>query len=125
MPKPTLNPINVAALQEELYGLFDSDLLLEAQAVAANFSTWLTSKFALTPEELNYIDTYSEKVNKLYGYLFAAAFLTRGPITFPAIPVNPAPRRIKETRMNLFGNINFDELDLDGTLEVNVEFALL
>ncbi|MEN5232477.1 hypothetical protein [Sphingobacterium faecium] len=125
MPKPTLNTIDVTAFLEELYGLSDTDLLTEANAVAADFSSWLSNQFALTQDEINYIDTYSEKVNKLYGYLFAAAFLMRGPISFPAIPVNPAPRRIKETRMNLFGHINFDEQDLDGTLEVNVEFDLL
>lgn len=125
MPKPSLNTIDVAAFLEELYGLSDTDLLTEANAVAADFSSWLSNQFALTQDEINYIDTYSEKVNKLYGYLFAAAFLTRGPISFPAIPVNPAPRRIKETRMNLFGNLTFNEQDLEGTLEVNLEFALM
>lgn len=127
MPKPTLTPIDVDAYLEELYGLSDSDLLLEANSVATDFSSWLNAKFVLTTDEANYLGTYTEKVNKFYGYLFAAAFLTRGPISFPAIPANPAPRRIKETRANLFGNISFNDSaqDLDGSVEVNVEFSLL
>ena len=125
MSKPTLTPIDVDAFLEELYGLSDSDLLLEANSVATDFSSWLSAKFVLTTDEINYLDTYSEKVNKFHGYLFAAAFLSRGQITFPALPLNPAPRRIKETRMNMFGNVSFNEQDLDGTLEVNVEFSLL
>ncbi|CDS92082.1 hypothetical protein BN1088_1430486 [Sphingobacterium sp. PM2-P1-29] len=125
MSKPTLTPIDVDAYLEELYGRSDSDLLLEANSVATDFSSWLSAKFVLTTDEINYLDTYSEKVNKFYGYLFAAAFLSRGPIIFPALPLNPAPRRIKETRMNMFGNVTFNEQDLDGTLEVNVEFSLL
>ena len=125
MPKPTLTPIDVDAYLEELYGLSDSDLLLEANSVANDFSSWLNTKFVLSPDEINYLDTYSEKVNKFYGYLFAATFISRGPIIFPALPLNPAPRRIKETRMNLFGNVSFDEQDLEGTLDVHVEFSVL
>lgn len=127
MPKPMLTPEDVAAELDVLYTLSDSALLLEADAVANDFSSWLTNKFALSPEEINYINTYPDKVNKFYGYIFAAAFLTRGPIMFPAIPANPAPRRIKETRANLFGNVSYNDndTDLEGTLEVNVEFALL
>ncbi|OJV52502.1 MAG: hypothetical protein BGO31_07580 [Bacteroidetes bacterium 43-16] len=127
MPKPTLTPNDVTAEIDVLYTLSDSALLLEANAVANDFSSWLTNKFALTPEQVTYIATYPDKVNKFYGYLFAAAFLTRGPIIFPAIPANPAPRRIKETRANLFGNVSYNDNDneLEGTVEVNVEFALL
>lgn len=125
MPKPTLTPNDVTAEIDVLYTLSDSALLLEANAVANDFSSWLTNKFALTPEQVTYIATYPDKVNKFYGYLFAAAFLTRGPIIFPAIPANPAPRRIKETRANLFGNVSYNDNELEGTVEVNVEFALL
>ena len=66
-------------------------------------------------------------MNRFYGYLFESAYLTRGPITFPAIPDNPAPRRIKETRANLFGDVTFNDQSksLDGTLDVTIEFTLL
>ncbi|MBL7706830.1 MAG: hypothetical protein JNM21_14885 [Taibaiella sp.] len=127
MLKPILSQSDIDSLIAKFYSLPDSLLVAEADKVAADFRTWLNSEFDLTTEQIAYVDTYPEIVNRFYGYLFASAFLTRGPITFPAIPNNPAPRRIKETRANLFGDVTFNDQakSLDGTLDVTIEFTLL
>lgn len=111
----------------KLYALPDSLIVSEADKVAADFRAWLNSNFDLTKDQIAYIDTYPEHVSRFYGYLFAATFLSRGQITFAAPPNNPVPRRIKETRANLFGDVRFNNRDkrLDGTLDVKVEFSLL
>ncbi|OJV54238.1 MAG: hypothetical protein BGO31_12875 [Bacteroidetes bacterium 43-16] len=123
----TLTPEDVEAEITTLYALSDSALLLEADAVALDFPAWLKGKFDLTSDQIDYLDTYSEGVKKFYGHIFAAAFITRSPIIFPAIPDRSTPRRIKETRANLFGSVSYDDgsQELTGTVEVNIEFALL
>ncbi len=127
MPKPLLTPVNILAFTEQLYLKTDASILLEANAVATDFSTWLNDKFDLTPEEKAYISTYPENVNKFYGHLFAAAFHSRSQITFAVAPANPAPRRAKETRANLFGEVKYNDSDqkLTGTFDINISFALL
>lgn len=127
MAKPILSPSDVAKVTAGLYGLSDSMLILEAGKVSADFNTWMKATFDLTLEETAYIDTFPLIVNLFYGNLFAAAFLSRGPIVFPAVPNNPAPRRIKETRANLFGSVSYNDQDkgLDGSLDITLAFTLL
>lgn len=127
MSKPVLSTSDVAKLTADLYALPDSSIILEAGKVSADFNTWIKATFALTPEEIAYVDTFPLIANLFYGHLFAAAFLSRGPIIFPSIPDNPLPRRFKETRANLFGNVTFnnDDKELTGTMDVTIEFALL
>ena len=127
MPKPTLTPSNVSKFTADLYALSDSMVLLEADKVAADFSTWLNSIFDLTPEQFAYVSGYPIEVNRYYGFLFAATFMARGPIIFGVSPDNPAPRRFKETRANMFGTINYndDTKELTGNMDVTIEFALL
>lgn len=127
MSKPILSPSDVSKYTADLYALPNSMIVLEADKVAADFRTWLNSTFDLSTEQIAYIDTYSEEVNRFYGYLFAATFLSRGQITFAAPPSNPVPRRIKETRANLFGEVTYNDQDqtLDGAMDVTIEFTLL
>ncbi|OJV55357.1 MAG: hypothetical protein BGO31_20730 [Bacteroidetes bacterium 43-16] len=127
MSKLTLNPENVAALVDQLYALTDSALESEADAIATDFVDWMDGHFDLTTEQYDYINSAPANVRKCWGYSYASTFLTRGPILFGAIPANPVPRRIKELRHNMFGNVSYNDGDktLDGSIEVNVEFALL
>lgn len=127
MPKPNLTPDNVDALTKEINDLDVASRILEADAVAADFVVWLKSKFDLTAEQITYVDGYPEDVKKFYGYLFASGFLTRSPIIFSALPANPVPRRTKETRANLFGNVSYNDSDktLDGNFEITLEFSLI
>ena len=127
MSKPALTAEDVAALTATLYALSDDSLLAEANAVAADFNTWMDSKFDLTPDQITYIDSFPDHIKMFWGYLFAAAFISRGPIDLGSIPLNQAPRRIKETRANLFGDISYndDEKELVGALNIEVGFELL
>lgn len=122
-----LSQSDISALTSTLYALPDSLLVAEADHIAADFRTWLNDNFNLTTEQVAYIDTYPELVNRFYGYLFAATFLSRGQITFASPPDNPAPRRIKETRANLIGDVTFNDQSksLEGSLDATIEFTLL
>lgn len=127
MAKPILSQSDIDSLTSKLYAQSDSLLVAEADKVTADFRSWLKSNFDLTAEQITYVDTYPTIVNKFYGNLFSAAFLSRGPITFAAPPANPVPRRIKETRANLFGEVKYNDQakGLDGSLDVTIDFMLL
>lgn len=127
MPKPLFTPENVNDYTDTLYSKSDTEVLAQADAVATNFSTWLEDNFDLSSEQSAYLATYPDKVNKFYGHLFAAGFLSHSPIFVGATPVNPAPRRAKETRANLFGDIKFDDTSqtLTGSIEMKISFKLL
>ena len=127
MSLPALTPDEVSNLTSELYALSDDSLLAEANAVAADFNAWMDSKFDLTPDQTTYIDSFPDNVKMFWGYAIAAAIISRGPIDLGSIPLNQAPRRIKETRANLFGEISYndDDKELVGGLNVEVGFELL
>ncbi|OJV50992.1 MAG: hypothetical protein BGO31_11025 [Bacteroidetes bacterium 43-16] len=127
MPKPLLTPENVQEFTDDLYVKTDAEIVSEANAVALDFATWLDNNFDLTTEQSTYIATFPARVNKFYGHLFASGFLSESPISFAAAPPNPAPRRTKETRANLFGEVKYNDTDqeLTGTFDIKVSFALL
>lgn len=127
MSKPPLTTEDVSALTTELYALSDSELLLEADAIAADYLGWMEDKFDLAPEQITYISSAPTQMQKFWGYLYAASFASRGPITFGALPPNPPPRRIKECRENFFGFVTYNNRtqQLTGGLEIEVEFQLL
>ncbi|WP_313491944.1 MULTISPECIES: hypothetical protein [Sphingobacterium] len=127
MPKPSLTPENVQDFTDQLYLKTDAEIIAEANAVALDFASWLNSNFDLTTDQSTYIATFPEKVNKFYGHLFASGFLSESPVSFAAPPANPAPRRTKETRANLFGEVRYndDDQELTGTFDIKISFALL
>ncbi len=127
MPKPILTQENIQAFTDQLYLKPDASILLEADAVATDFGTWLNDNFDLTVDQDAYISTYPSIVNKYYGHLFAAGFLSRSGISFAAPPANPAPRRTKETRANLYGEVKYNDTDqeLTGSIDIKISFALL
>lgn len=123
----TLSPSNVTAKTTELYALSDAELILQADAVAANYLGWMKDNFDLTPEQIAYISDAPAKVQKTWGHLFAASLLTRGDISFGPLPANPAPRRTKELRMNMFGDLTYNDSSkvLNGSIEVSISSKLL
>lgn len=127
MEKPAFTTDDVSNLTAELYSLSDDSLLAEANAIAADFYAWMESKFDLTPDQTTYIASFPEHIKKFYGYACAAAFISRGPVNLGSIPLNQAPRRIKETRANLFGEISYNNGDqeLVGALSIDLGFELL
>lgn len=127
MPKPLLTPENVKKFTEQLYLKTDTEIIAEADAVALDFNSWLKNNFDLTTEQSAYIATFPARVSKFYGHTFSSGFLSESPITFAAPPANPTPRRTKETRANMFGEVKFDDksLELTGTFDIKISFALL
>jgi len=56
MEKQPLTPTGVQAFLDELYALPDEQLQQEAQALALDFSGWLSSHFELTADQIEFID---------------------------------------------------------------------
>ncbi|PPK99385.1 hypothetical protein [Parapedobacter indicus] len=56
MEKQPLTPTGVQALLDELYALPDEQLQQEAQALAVDFSGWLSTHFELTAYQVQFID---------------------------------------------------------------------
>lgn len=126
MAKPILSPSDVSGLVSELYALPDSELLIEADAISLDFVGWMDSHFDLTTEQYTYIDQAPDFVKKYWGYAYAAVLLTRGPVTFGAMPANPPPRRIKELRHNMFGDVVYDDdiQEMSGGISLDINFSL-
>lgn len=127
MPTLILNPADVAEKTNELYLLSDAELAAQADALASGFLTWMQINFNLSSEQVAYISNAPVNVQKIWGYQFAAAILTRGPVNFGPIPVNPAPRRTKELKMNMFAELTYDDSTekLTGSIEASLSFELL
>lgn len=127
MPKPTLTPANVNLVLDEIYLLTDAEVGAIADSMAGDFYGWINDRFALTTEQQTYISGAPTKVKKFWGYLHAACLEARGEINFTLPPLNPVPRRAKETRENLFGEVTYSEAtgELTGPFQINVAFKLV
>ena len=124
---PKLTPAGVAEVTAGLYALSNAELILQTDQVASDFVSWMEDKFDLTPSEIEYIKTAPIEVVKFWGYAFASALVTRGPITFPTIPDNPEPRRAKELRENMIGDLRYDNATkkMTGSIQTTIAFKLL
>lgn len=55
MEKQPLQPEGLENLLGQLYALPDSELLLKAAAIAADFRAWIASHFVLSTQQLNFL----------------------------------------------------------------------
>ncbi|MNM73637.1 hypothetical protein D3C81_853730 [compost metagenome] len=124
---PKLTPAGVAEVTAGLYALTNAELILQTDKVSSDFVSWMQDKFDLTPSEIEYITTAPIEVVKFWGYAFASALVTRGPIIFPTIPNNPEPRRAKELRENMIGELRYDNptKKMTGSIQTTIAFKLL
>ncbi|MGJ1435677.1 hypothetical protein [Sphingobacterium sp. UGAL515B_05] len=124
---PKLTPAGVAEVTASLYALSNAELILQTDLVASDYVSWMQDKFDLTPSELEYITSAPIQVVKFWGYAFASALITRGPIIFPTIPENPEPRRAKELRENMIGELRYDNASktMTGSIQTTIAFKLL
>ena len=127
MPTLILDPADVAVKTDALYMLSNAELAAEADSLASGFLTWIQLNFALTTEQVTYISNAPINVQKVWGYQFAATILTRGPLNFGILPLNPAPRRTKELKMNMFASLSYNDQDqeLTGNIDTTLSFSLL
>ena len=109
-----------------LYLLSDSDLQDQANAVAVDFATWVVDNFDLDSYQTSYLSAIPSSTLKTWGYLYAAAFMTRGAISMATPPPNPPPRRTKEARKNVDARLayNDDENLLDGSVSISIGWNL-
>jgi len=124
---PKLTPAGVAEVTASLYALTNAELIVQTDLIAGDYVSWMQDKFDLSPSELEYITTAPIEVIKFWGYSFASALVTRGPITFPTLPSNPEPRRAKELRENMIGDLKYDNATkkLTGAVQTTISFRLL
>lgn len=125
-----IHPFNSSGLSDllaELYVLTDDQLMDEARLAAVNFASWISSKFILSTEQSAYLSTVPDKVQFIWGHLYAAALVTRGDIIMFPLPSNPPPRRTKETRKNINGEIVYNDNDQEsvGTINIEIDWKLL
>lgn len=124
---PKLTPEGVAEVSASLYSMTDAELIAQTDQVASDYVSWMTSRFELTAAQIEYLASAPHKVQKLWGYALASTLITRGPIVFPALPSNPEPRRAKELRQNLFGDVSYDDDSkvIDGAIQMTISSRLL
>lgn len=124
---PKLTPAGVAEVTASLYALTNAELILQTDQISSDFVSWMQDKFDLTSSEIEYITTAPIEVIKFWGYAFASALVTRGPITFPTLPSNPEPRRAKELRENMIGELKYDNATkkMTGSIQTTIAFKLL
>ena len=123
-------PFTSAGLDDKitaLYLLSDSDLEDQASAVVADFATWVDDNFQLDSYQFTYLSSIPATTLKTWGYLYAAAFMTRGAISMATPPPNPPPRRTKEARKNVDAKLSYNDDDevLEGSVSISIEWELL
>ncbi|UCS94338.1 hypothetical protein KZP23_04730 [Echinicola marina] len=91
-----LNPEGMNQVMGELYALNDELLLEEAQQVCSDFKSWLTNKFTVTDQQMEYLDGVPEKVLFMWGAQLAALLVARTQIE---IFGPPQTFRTKQTDM--------------------------
>lgn len=125
-----IHPFNASGLSDmlaELYVLTDDQLMDEGRLATANFVSWLSSKFIFSAEQSAYLSNVPDKVQYIWGHLYAATLVTRGDIIMFPLPSNPPPRRTKETRQNINGEIVYNDNDQEsvGTINIEIDWNLL
>lgn len=91
MEKQLLTPTGVQALLDDLYALPDAQLQQEAQALALNFSGWLSSHFELTAHQEQFIDhELSTSFISFVSSRVPFVMERRLPITYSAFKKPPA-----------------------------------
>ncbi|MGJ1285087.1 hypothetical protein ACR79P_19725 [Sphingobacterium spiritivorum] len=73
----------------ELYALSDTELAVQAMAIALDFKTWVKVNFDLTVSQRTYIDGMNADAVRFFGLQCSAGFLYRIDIEldYPAPPV--------------------------------------
>lgn len=127
MPAPTLTPANVTLVLDEFYLLTDAELRLAAIDMASDFYSWMNTNFTLTAEQQAYISGAPLNVQSFWGFMHGACLLKRGVINFSLPPLNPVPRRAKETRENMFCDVVYSNatMELTGSFQIDVSFTLV
>lgn len=82
MPKVPLSAFGLATLQSDLYALPDPELIVEAEAVRADFVSWVDNHIDLTPAQFTWLGDIDTLFLDLLSVKTAIAFRNRVPFTF-------------------------------------------
>ncbi|MBB5440085.1 hypothetical protein HDC92_003783 [Pedobacter sp. AK017] len=77
MPLSPFTPAGVTAKCATLYALPDYDLFAEADAVKADFRTWLTANFSLDTNQEQFLKDINDSAVKYYGDQCSICFRNR------------------------------------------------
>ncbi len=128
MPKQDFTPDGLATKLTELYALSDASLTTQAEAMASDFSTFMTDNFNFTTSEGSYLSGMTATAALVFGWQLAAVLLVRGPITMDDLPDNPEPPRPKEIKITLDGHLSYSNGTpggLESTLSASISWTLL
>lgn len=118
----TLYPFTPQGVQdklEELYALSDPALFAQADAIEADFSSWIVSNFSLSTEQASFLDDINKEALNYFGSQCALCFRHRLPITlvYPAPPTTPGYAKLPETSNTIKVNAdNAGNIEVTGSL---------
>jgi len=125
MPLHDFTSAGIGNKLSDLYAFDDSDLLIQARAMASDFEGWLHSNFALTDKQKDYLDKTPAHVKFYWGVQVAAAIVGRGVIIKEDVPDYGPPRRTKEIAIGVSGgNKYFPPVAGIGTLTGSTTLTL-
>ncbi|WLD24345.1 hypothetical protein NU10_02775 [Flavobacterium dauae] len=114
----TLYPFTPEGVQDkldELYALSDPALFAQADAIEADFGSWIINNFSLSVEQQSFLDNMNDEALNYFGSQCALCFRHRRPITliYPSPPTTPGYAKLPESSNTL--KVNSDD---SGNIEV-------
>jgi hypothetical protein len=110
-------------LQNSLYQLNDEVLKIESDRIQHDFTTWLRNYFALTKNQLAFLDALDEKSKKLLSFDISFAVENRLPISLnkPSNSKEDSAKKIICPK-NTSAKSGLIGYQTDGILQININY---